>query len=140
MKYLIVILSLMTIASSCDTSKMSETPDSQFLGTWVLSERGMFEGIEIEITKNKKGNFTGLVKKLNDNKYVQMFMQEGDKFLSGIKRNSNFKFVISEKKIAAPLFSAYGQSTTTEFDAKFDGKNKILLGKNGTSGSYQRLK
>jgi hypothetical protein len=119
---------------------MTETPDSQFIGKWRLSERGMFEGIEIEILKDKKGKFTGAVTKLNDNKYVQMFMQEGDILLSEIKRNSNFSFVISEKKIAAPLFSAYGQSTTTEFEAAFDGKEKILLGKNGTSGSYIKLK
>lgn len=139
MKYLIVTLCLILTASSCDTSKMIKTPDSQFLGTWRLSERGMFEGIEIEISQDKKGKFIGAITKLNDNKYVQMFMQEGDKLLSGIKRNSNFSFVISEKKIAAPLFSAYGQSTTTEFEAEFDGKDKILLGKNGNSGAYIRL-
>ncbi|PWH85068.1 hypothetical protein DIT68_10530 [Brumimicrobium oceani] len=119
---------------------MSETPDSQFIGKWKLSERGMLEGIEIEISKDKKGNFIGLVTKLNDDKYVNMFMEKGDKLLSAIKRNSNFEFVITEKKIAAPLFSAYGQSTTTEFKAVFSGTNKILLGNNGSDGTYLKVK
>jgi hypothetical protein len=119
---------------------MKETPDSQFEGTWVLTDRGMFEGIEVEISKDEKGNLSGIVKKRNDNKYVQLFMEDGDTFISGIKRNSNFEFVISEKKIAAPLFSAYGQSTTKDFKATFDGKDKILFGKNGIDGSYQRVK
>ncbi|WP_146194189.1 hypothetical protein [Brumimicrobium oceani] len=140
MKYLIIALSLLTIVSSCDTKKMSETPDSQFIGKWKLSERGMLEGIEIEISKDKKGNFIGLVTKLNDDKYVNMFMEKGDKLLSAIKRNSNFEFVITEKKIAAPLFSAYGQSTTTEFKAVFSGTNKILLGNNGSDGTYLKVK
>jgi len=140
MKYLIVVLTLLTLASGCDTSKMKETPDTQFEGTWVLTDRGMFEGIEVEISKDAKGNLTGVVKKRNDNKYVQMFMEEGDKLVSGIKRNSNFEFVISEKKIAAPLFSAYGQGTTKEFKVTFDGKDKILLGKDGIDGSYVRVK
>ena len=140
MKDLILALSLMTILSSCDSSKMSKTPDSQFVGIWQLTERGMFEGIEVEISKNSKDEFIGIITKLNDHKYVQMFMSKGDKLISGIKRNSNFEFVISEKKIAAPLFSAYGQSTTKEFDATFDGKNKILLGKNGSDGIYIKVK
>lgn len=140
MKYLIIALSLLTIVLSCDTTNMSKTPDSQFIGKWRLSERGMFEGIEIEISKDKNGNFVGLVTKLNDEKYVTMFMQLGDRFLSGIKRNSNFEFVISEKKIAAPLFSAYGLNTTTEFKATFDGKDKILLGNKGSEGSYIKMK
>jgi len=69
-----------------------------------------------------------------------MFMEVGDKIVTGIKRNSNFEFVISEKKIAAPLFSAYGQSTSTEFVATFESKDKILLGNNGTQGKYIRIK
>lgn len=139
MKYFVLIITII-IFSSCDSSKLTETPDSQFVGTWKLVDRGMFENIEIEISKDKNGNFIGVVKKINDDKYVKMFMEVGDNLVTGIKRNSNFEFEISEKKIAAPLFSAYGQSTSTEFVATFENKNKILLGNNGTQGKYIRIK
>jgi len=139
MKYFVLIISII-ILSGCDSSKLTETPDSQFVGTWKLVDRGMFENIEIEILKEQNGNFVGVVKKINDDKYVKMFMEVGDKIVTGIKRNSNFEFVISEKKIAAPLFSAYGQSTSTEFVATFESKDKILLGNNGTQGKYIRIK
>ena len=139
MKYFVLIITII-IFSSCDSSKLTETPDSQFVGTWKLVDRGMFENIVIEISKDKNGNFIGVVKKINDDKYVKMFMEVGDNLVTGIKRNSNFEFEISEKKIAAPLFSAYGQSTSTEFVATFENKNKILLGNNGTQGKYIRIK
>jgi hypothetical protein len=139
MRYILFTLLAATFLISCDGGKMSETPDSQFVGTWKLEGRSMFEGIEVAIVKNDDDTFSGTVSKLNDNKYVQMFMEEGDKFVSGIRRNSNFEFVLSEKKIAAPLFSAYGQGTTVSFDVTFDGKNQILLGEKGTSGIYVRV-
>ena len=139
MKYFALIISII-IFSGCDSSKLTETPDSQFTGIWRLVDRGMFENIEIEISKEENGNFIGVVKKLNDNKYVKMFMEVGDNLVTGIKRNSNFEFEISEKKIAAPLFSAYGQSTSTDFVATFENKNKILLGNNGNQGKYIRIK
>ena len=140
MKYFILVLTLLSLVlASCETSKMSETSDAQFVGKWRLIDRGMFEGIEIEITKDEKGKFSGSVTKLNDNKFVTMFMEEGDLLVSGIKRTSNFEFIISEKRIAAPLFSAYGQSTTNELKATFDGKDKILLGNGGGDGVYVRV-
>lgn len=139
MKYLFVVFFLLSLLTSCDTSKMTETSDDLFIGNWTLSDRGMFEGIEIEISKDANGNFVGIVTALNDDKYVAMFMEEGDKFLSGVTRNSNYEFVISEKKIAAPLFSAYGQSTTQEFTATFNGNDTILLGNNGSEGAYIRI-
>ena len=40
----------------------------------------------------------------------------------------------------APLFSAYGQSTTSEFVATFENKNVILLGDKGSQGKYVRIK
>lgn len=140
MRYLLTIFTFFIVLSSCDASKMSETPDAQFLGVWKLTDRGILDGIEMEISKDEKGVFKGVITQLNDNKYVKMFMEKGDVLLSGIKRNSNFEFVVSEKKIASPLFSAYGQSTTSEFEATFEGENAILLGKNGQNGSYVRVK
>jgi hypothetical protein len=140
MRYILFTLIASALLISCDSGKMTETPDSQFEGNWKVSGRSMFEGIEVEIVKDDEGNFTGAVSKLNENKFVLMFMEVGDKFVSGIRRNSNFEFVLSEKKIAAPLFSAYGQGTTTSFDVTFDGKDKILLGEEGNSGTYIRVK
>ena len=69
-----------------------------------------------------------------------MFMSEGDKIVNGIKRNSNFEFVLTEIKIAAPLFSAYGQSTSSQFSVVFESKDVILLGSNGSEGRYVRVK
>lgn len=140
MKQLLVVLSLIVITAGCDTSKMSPTPDDQFIGEWQLNNRGMLEGIEVKISKDASGHLSGIITKLNDNKYVNMFMEVGDKFVSGVDRNSNFEFVLSEKKIAAPLFSAYGQSTTKQFNATFDGPDKILLGSSGAEGVYVKLK
>lgn len=139
MKHLLLICLCGFALLSCDSSKLKETPSSQFIGTWKLVDRGILENIEVEISMDKKGNLVGLISKLNEDKYVQLFMAEGDKFVAGIKRNSNFEFVLSEKRIAAPLFSAYGQSTTDEFNVQFEGKNKIILGANGTSGVYVRV-
>ena len=132
----------MTITTllSCNSSKLKETSDTQFEGKWTLTERSMLNGIEIEITKDNEGSFKGVITKLNDNKYVQMFMSEGDKLVSKIDRKSNFEFEVSEKKIAAPLFSQYGQSTTEKFKATFETKDKIVLGKNGDDGYYTRIK
>ena len=137
MKKIILFLITITTLASCSTDKLTETPDSQFEGAWVLSEKSMLDGIEIEITKDKQGNFHGLITKLNDNKYVQLFMNVGDKFVAGIKRKSNFEFEISEKKIAAPLFSQYGQSTTLKSSAQFESLDKIKLSENGY---YTRIK
>ena len=139
MKYLVLIISII-VFSGCNNSKLTETPDSQFYGVWKLVDRGMLENIEIDLSKDKNGNFTGVVTKINDDKYVKMFMEVGDKLITGIKRKSNFEFVISEKKIAAPLFSTYGQSTLTEFIVTFENKNKILIGDNGTHGKFLRIK
>ena len=136
MKNILTLLIIVATLISCSTDKLKQTPDSQFKGTWVLSEKSMLDGIEIEITKDKDGNFKGSVTKLNDNKYVQMFMSVGDILVAGIKRKSNFEFEISEKKIAAPLFSQYGQSTTVKCNAQFESIDKITLGE---SGYYTRL-
>ena len=139
MKYLIILLSVIFL-SSCNSSRLSEIPLSQFVGNWKLVDRGILENIEIEITKDENGKFSGAIKKLNDDKYVNMFMSVEDKIVIGIKRNSNFEFVLSERKIAAPLFSTYGQNTSSLFSATFESTDVILLGNNGSEGKYIRVK
>lgn len=138
LKYFTLIILLFALVG-CDSSKLSKTSDEKFIGTWQLEDRGILSGLHVEIIKNDKGALKGSLKKLNDNKYVQMFMEVGDPFVTEIKRTSNYEFIISEKKIAAPLFSAYGQSTTSEFEAEFNDKNELLLGKKGGKGKYIRV-
>lgn len=140
MKVFILIVSVICVLYSCDTSKLKQTSESQFIGTWKLTERGMLDEIEIKISKSDDGKLSGSISKLNNNKYVQLFMSEGDVLISDIQRHSNFEFGITEKKIAAPLFSSYGNSTSTEFTAVFDGKSTILLGNKGTEGKYIKIK
>ncbi len=140
MKYLIPLFIFTLLLVSCENSKISETPVSQFIGKWILSERGILEGIQIEIKKNKEGELYGEVIHLNDNKYVKLFMENGDKLITSIKRSSNFEFIVTEKKIASPLFSIYNQSTIVEYRVIFQDENKILLGKNGANGVYTRMK
>lgn len=139
MKYLVFIF-LSTLLLSCDSSKLTPTSDTQFKGIWKFEGRGMLNNIEVEIKKDDKGNWVGLAKKLNDDKYVNMFMTVGDVVIPKIKRNSNFEFVVTEKKVAAALFATYGQSSSVDFTATFKDKNTILLGNNGTSGQYVRVK
>ena len=45
--FLILIIAFFT--SSCNTEGLSEIPMEQFIGTWSLQGRGMFDGMEIEI-------------------------------------------------------------------------------------------
>lgn len=138
MKYLLATFAVLFLLG-CNSGKLSETPMNQFIGTWRLEGRSLYENVEVKIGwKNDK--LTGTILKLNDNKYVNLFMEEKDVFVSEIKRTSNFQFVLKEKKVAAELFAAYGNSGTQEFEVQFENKNTILLGKNGSSGKYIRMK
>jgi hypothetical protein len=87
----------------------------------------MFENIQVEISKNDKGEFVGKLVRLNDNKYIQMFSQENDLWVSGITRSSSYRFRLTEKKIAAPLFAMYGQSSSKEFVVEFIDDDHFAL-------------
>lgn len=112
--------------SSCDSNHLSKTSINQFNGVWELKGRSLFDGIQVEIEVDKSGKVSSKVVQLNDNKYVQLFLSEGDEWVRSIKRSSNFEFVISELKLAAPLFALYGNSTTKEWNVVF--KNKDCFG------------
>ncbi|WP_417265485.1 hypothetical protein [Brumimicrobium sp.] len=139
MKRLLFVFGVLFFTSSCEDTKLTKISDSNFIGNWELKDRGILEGIEIEIARDEKGELHGEITKLNDNKYVNLFMEVGDQLLTGIRRNSNYEFTITEKKIAAPLFSIYGQSTSKDYKSIFDGENKIVLGKKGAEGFYVRI-
>lgn len=139
MKNILSLFIIVATLMSCETSKLNKIDKDQFLGQWRLNRSGITDKIQFEIKKKDNGELYGEIIQLNDNKYVQLFMEEGDQFVKNIKRSSNYEFTISESRIAAPLFSAYGQNTTDQFKATFDGEHKILLGKNGADGVYHKI-
>lgn len=126
--YLSISVSL--FISSCNTDGLTEIPMEQFVGTWSLQGRAMFEGIEIEIVK-EDGQLIGRLTNLNDNKYIQMFSVPNDLWVSEISRRSNYQFRLTEKKIARELFALYGLSTSNQFKAEFIDKDIIGLSGEG---------
>lgn len=141
---LLIITLTLTILQSCDSSKLKPTSMDNFKGIWELQGRSMVNGIKIKIDENNQGELTGKVIELNDNKYVNMFVEINDTWISSIKRSSNFEFNLTEKKIGSALFSIYGLSTTTQFKVQFIDQNTIGLSNNGDPTSstinYKRLK
>jgi hypothetical protein len=127
-----LIILTVVIISSCDSSKLNETPIDNFVGEWVLQGRSIFEGIVVSIEKNADGNLSGKIISLNDNKYVKMFVENGDSWVSNISRSSNFEFKLTEKKIGSSLFALYGQSTSKGFKVQFIDENTIGLGEGST--------
>jgi hypothetical protein len=139
MRLIILTLFISVILLSCDTTKLGKTKSTQFDGFWRIENRDIYEGMEIEIKNTEENKFVGVITKLNDNKFVKMFMNVGDKIVTDISRKSNFQFILKERKIASELFSAYGQNTTQEYRVVFENKNQINLGKNGGKGRYIRI-
>ena len=88
----------------------------------------MLKGIKISITQNESGKLKGEIVELNDNKYVNLFAENGDIWISNIKRASNAQFRLTEKKIGSQLFSLYGLDTKKEFKVEFIDDNTFGLG------------
>lgn len=120
-----------TILLMISCSDMTERiPKDRFIGKWELVGRSMFEGIEVEIYQ-EDGAMYGRIIKLNDNKYVKMFLEIDDTWISGITRGSNYEFAITEKRIGSPLFSIYGISTSDKYSVQFIDENTFALGDKG---------
>ncbi|PCJ85467.1 MAG: hypothetical protein COA57_07580 [Flavobacteriales bacterium] len=140
MKYKTLILTL-AIFTGC-SDKFERVPEDRFIGTWELIGRSMFDGIKVEINQNEKGKLVGRIKDLNDNKFVKMFAEVGDVWISDVSRSSNFQFRITEKKIGRELFSLYGLSSSAEFKAEFIDENTIGISGNAdpskSSVTYKR--
>jgi hypothetical protein len=117
------LLFLAVIFLSCSSDHFSKTPINQFEGLWELKGREIFNEMQVDIKIDKDGKISSKIVKLNKNKYVQLFLSEGDDWIKAIKRSSNFEFVITEKKLAAPLFSQYGNSTVKKWNVAFKGKD-----------------
>lgn len=121
-KYLLLALTLICFSCS-DTAMVSE---DKFVGLWELKGRSMFEGIQVRIDKQGE-KISGRIFKLNDNKFIKMFADTNDVWVSEIRRSSNYQFRLVEKKIARDLFSLYGLSTSQEFKVQFIDDNTIGL-------------
>lgn len=125
MKIKFLCITLLSLCFSCQNK--THVPDDKFVGVWELKGRSLFEGMQIKIER-KEDKFTGRLIKLNDNKFIKMFADSNDVWVSEIKRSSSYQFRITEKKIARDLFSLYGLSTSQEFKVEFIDDNTIGLG------------
>ena len=100
----------------------------------------MFDGIKIKIEKRDNGDLMGKVISLNDNKYVKMFVEPNDIWVTGISRSSNYEFKLTEKKIGSALFSVYGLSTTNEYKVEFIDDDTIGLGSDNSDPTKSPIK
>jgi len=133
-----IILLLGLLITSCD--KLNETPIENFKGTWKLEGRSMFNGIEIKIDENSNGKLIGKVISLNDNKYVRMFVELNNTWVTGIRRTSNYEFRLTEKKIGSDLFSIYGLETAKEYKVEFIDEDTIGLGSGDSKPTDSSMK
>jgi len=131
MKIFLCLLVIALSLAACDTSKMTQTPENRFIGTWQLEGRGMLDSVQVSIQRNKDGDLQGRIAKLNSNKYVQLFVDSGSVLISKIVRNSNFEFSVTEKRVGSELFSVYDLPSSSEFKVEFISNDLIGL----TSGN-----
>ena len=59
-KYILLLLTIFII-SNCNNSNLKKTPENQFIGTWELKGRKMFDGVNIKIERNKDERLIGRV-------------------------------------------------------------------------------
>ena len=133
-----IFLTQVVFLIACNSS-FERVSEDKFIGNWELVGRGTFDGIHIKID-SKKDKLTGRITKLNDNKYVKMFAEIGDVWVSDISRKSNFEFNLTEKKLAGTLFSMYGLSTSTKYVVQFIDENTFALAKPGNDPTKSEIK
>ena len=85
------------------------------------------DGLLVRINRNNKEEFTGRVVKLNENKYVNIFLDSNSVVIPSIERRSNFQFMFWENKIGSELFSLYGLDTKITYQAQFLNEDTIVL-------------
>ncbi|MBL6449809.1 hypothetical protein JMN32_26090 [Fulvivirga sp. 29W222] len=143
MKYIGLAFCFLIVFLGC-SEKYDHVSEDQFVGIWELEGRKVFDGIQVEITK-ENNKFKGKITKLNNNKYVNLFAEVSDVWVSEIDRSSRYQFRLTEKKIGRELFSLYGLSSSTEFSVEFIDKNTIGLSGGGADPTestvvYKRIK
>lgn len=118
MKTKTIIFLLITLLTFSCNSKFDKISEDKFIGLWEISGADVTEGIQVKIEK-ENGKLIGRVYKLNDNKYVKLFVDSNEVFVAGIERKSNYQFRLTENKVGKALFSLYGQKTSQEFEVQF---------------------
>ena len=118
-----LLAALLLFSCSDESNKVSE---DKFVGLWEIKGRSMLDGIQIKIDK-ENNTLVGRIIRLNDNKYVKLFADSNDIWVSDIKRTSNYEFKLTENKIAMDLFALYGQTTSQVFKVQFIDDNTIGL-------------
>jgi hypothetical protein len=130
---LITVICILFLFSCTDYRRVEE---DEFLGTWQLKGRKMFEGLQVRIIKDNE-DLKGYITAVPANKYARLFLDSGSVWVVDIERTSNFVFKIKEQKIANELFAIYGLETTSPFYATFsEEKDRINLFRD-TQGSVQ---
>ncbi|HEY6913082.1 MAG TPA: hypothetical protein VI413_00270 [Paludibacter sp.] len=110
---------------SC-SGKFEKVSEDKFIGIWELKGTSIMDGTQIQIQK-ENNKLVGRIIKLNNNKYVKLFADSNEVWISEISRNSNFEFKLTESKLGKDLFSLYGQKTNQEYKAQFIDENTIGL-------------
>ena len=100
----------------------------------------MLDDMQISISRTEEGSLIGKVVKINENKYVKFFVEEGDSWIQSVRRVSNSEFRIIEKKIGSALFGSYGLDTNQEYKVVFIDENTIGLGSNSKKPEKSTIK
>jgi len=122
----IVTLLLATLFLFSCSDRFKKVSEDRFIGTWELKGASILDGTQIQIQK-ENNKLVGRIVKLNDNKYVKLFADSNEVWISEISRNSIVEFKLTESKLGKDLFSLYGQKTNQEFKAQFIDDNTIGL-------------
>lgn len=133
-----ILLVLTFILLSCDGSKTKQIPIDRFEGVWELEGRSMFKNVHVEI-KSVADGFEGNITALNDHKYIQFFLEEGDQWISDIRRTSNFEFILTEHKIAKELFTMYELDTKQSYKVQFIDENTFGLSKGSADPKVSKV-
>jgi len=125
MKTTVTLLLATLFLLSC-SEKLKTVSEDKFIGTWEMKGTSIMDGTQIQIQK-ENNKLVGRIVKLNDNKYVKLFADSNEVWISEISRNSNYEFKLIESKLGKDLFALYGQKTNQEFKVQFIDENTIGL-------------
>jgi len=114
-----IMLSLATLFLLSCSEKLKTVPDDKFIGTWEIKGASIMDGTQIQIQK-ENNKLIGRIVKLNNNKYVKLFADSNEVWISEISRNSNYEFKLTESKLGKDLFALYGQKTSQDLKIRLD--------------------
>jgi hypothetical protein len=138
MKYIkgIALLLFLLTAFSC---KFNYIDKSDFEGTWELTGRPGVSGMLVEISQ-RNDRYTGTIVRPPDAKELAGFLQEGSLWISSIQRNSNFQFIIVEKRPAETLMHQYDLPTVTEWHVEFIHKDTLGLSRGESDPQNSKIR